>query len=113
MSADWTREEMEAAVRKMKAAGLPGLKEFCAEIAEKDARAKIERFARRQREFNFPCPRCGKWAMNKDPRRNALSRRIDVYVCDECGVLEALEDAVGEKTPLASWDIAKNENWPL
>ena len=113
MSADWTREEMEAAVRKMKAAGLPGLEEFCAEIAEQDAKAKILRFAKRQREHNFPCPRCGEWKMNEDPARNALSRRIDVYVCDACGLYEALEDAMGEKQPFTSWDIAKRENWPL
>ncbi len=82
-------------------------------LTEDEARAKILRFAKRQREHNFPCPRCGEWKMNEDPARNALSRRIDVYVCDACGLYEALEDAMGEKQPFTSWDIAKRENWLL
>lgn len=81
---------------------------------EEEARAKIKRFAERQSgKLNFPCPRCGEWNMNEDPRRNALSRRAKVYVCDLCGVFEALEDAMGEIKPLTSWDIARRENWPL
>lgn len=44
--------------------------------------------------------------------RNALSRRVDVYVCDACGMHEALEDMVDSISPLSSWAIAQNpELW--
>lgn len=42
---------------------------------------------------SLPCPRCGKYCMNETSvTRNALSRRTDIYVCDNCGTAEALED---------------------
>ena len=110
MSKDWTPEERQAASDAMERAGHMSYEEFTAEVAAMD---KIVRFSRRQRDLRFPCPRCGRWAMDADPVRNALSRRVDVYVCDACGLHEALEDAVGEIKPLTSWDIAKRENWPL
>ena len=35
---------------------------------------------------------------------HALSRCADIYVCDECGQLEALSDAgLAEKKPLMQW----------
>ena len=41
----------------------------------------------------FSCPRCGRATMRQKATRNALSRRVHVYVCPECGMAEALEDA--------------------
>lgn len=38
------------------------------------ARAIIEEFAKVQEGGFFPCPRCGRMAMNEKPTRNALSR---------------------------------------
>lgn len=70
-----------------------------------NAKALIERFAEKQAEGFFPCPRCGRMAMDESPIRNALSRRVDVYVCNQCGTIEALEDAVGSVTPLEVWAI--------
>lgn len=110
MSRDWTSEELQAASDAMKAAGQMDYEEFSAELAAKD---KIDRFAKRQKEYRWPCPRCGRWAMDEFPTRNALSRRADVYICDKCGTLEALEDAAGKRLPLTSWAIVKRENWPL
>lgn len=110
MSKDWTPEERQAASDAMERAGHMSYEEFTAEVAAMD---KIVRFARRQRDLRFPCPRCGRWAMDADPVRNALSRRAKVYICDECGTMEAIEDAFGVISPVASWDIAKKENWPL
>ena len=109
MSRDWTQEEIQAASDAMKAAGQMGYEEFTAEVEAID---KIVRFARRQRASCYPCPRCGCWTMNDDPIRNAQSRRAKVYICDACGTEEALEDYTGQSTPLASWAIAKSENWP-
>lgn len=89
-------------------------KEYMKELKnEVEAIHKIVRFASKQREFNFPCPRCGKWSMDKDPVRNALSRRVDVYICNSCGTAEALEDYTGQPMMLSDWEISKHEEWPL
>lgn len=68
----------------------------------------IEAFAKHQREGRYPCPRCGRNAMDEEPVRNALSRRADVYVCDACGMLEGIEDMPKNiKLPLSAWAITK------
>ena len=110
MSRDWTLEELQAASAAMKYVGELSYEEFAAELTAKE---KIERFAKRQLEYQFPCHRCGRWAMDADPRRNALSRRVDVYICDLCGSIEAMEDFLGTQLRLASWDIAQKDNWPF
>lgn len=110
MSRDWTPEETQAASKAMKAAGYMSYEEVCAEL---EATEKIQRFAPLQRKYNWPCPRCGCWTMNRDPVRNSLSRRVQIYICDSCGTEEAIEDFIGKTTPLASWDIAKKEEWPI
>lgn len=40
------------------------------------------------------CPRCGQAKMLKPEIRNALSRRGEYYICSDCGIQEALEDAI-------------------
>lgn len=110
MSRDWTPEELQAASAAMKAADQMSYEEFAAEL---DAKEKIARFAKRQRDYNFPCPRCGRWAMDADPVRNAQSRRVDVYICDACGIEEALEGFAGQRQSLASWNIAQHDEWPI
>lgn len=72
---------------------------------EDQARALIERFAEKQQGGHFACPRCGRMTMSGDAKRNALSRRASVYVCDTCGLQEALEDMVDSVSPLTSWAI--------
>ena len=65
---------------------------------ENDARALIERFAKKQRDRHFACPRCGKMTMDAEcVTRNALSRRPEIYVCDACGTQEAIEDMMARK----------------
>jgi predicted RNA-binding Zn-ribbon protein involved in translation (DUF1610 family) len=55
-------------------------------------------------DYTFPCPRCGHDSMDKNPVRNALSRRADVYICNECGREEATLDMLGkEPLPLNEW----------
>lgn len=80
---------------------------------EDRSKAIIEQFAEKQQGGHFACPRCGRMTMNAESvTRNALSRRIDVYVCDSCGMQEALEDMVDSISPLSSWAIAQNpELW--
>jgi predicted RNA-binding Zn-ribbon protein involved in translation (DUF1610 family) len=55
------------------------------------------------------CPRCG-WnrmqCTNDLTTFGSLSRRADIYVCDECGMFEALEDYCGlKKLPLSEWAL--------
>lgn len=75
----------------------------------------IERFAEKQPGGHFACPRCGRMTMGAESvTRNALSRRIDVYVCDACGMYEALEDMAGSRSPLSLWAIAQSpELWRM
>lgn len=110
MSRDWTPEEIKAASEAMVAEGHMSYETFCKEL---DATRKIQRFAPLQRKYHWPCPRCGRWVMNSDPARNALSRRAEIYICDQCGTEEAMEDYLGKVRPLSSWDIAEKEEWPL
>ena len=83
-------------------------------LTEEMARALIERFAEKQQGGHFACPRCGRMTMSGDAKRNALSRRASVYVCDTCGMMEALEDMMDCTTPLTAWAIvAAPENWRM
>jgi len=38
------------------------------------------------------CPRCGKDTMKQPLYTNALSRHTDLYICDACGMEEAILD---------------------
>lgn len=57
-----------------------------------------------------PCPRCGYRPMNPRLMLNALSRHADVYICESCGMEEAMMDAA-HKPPLSlvEWAIFRNE----
>lgn len=68
----------------------------------------IKLFAKKQCSGFFPCPRCGRMDMDEKPTRNALSRRIDVYICDFCGTDEAVEDFTGEKMAAEDWAVVKH-----
>ena len=60
-----------------------------------------------ERGMRFLCPRCGHERMNKKPVRNALSRYAHVYICDECGMDEALRDMAGmPPLPFEEWGMA-------
>ena len=84
-------------------------------LNENEARALIERFAQKQQGGHFACPRCGKMTMDAESvTRNALSRRATVYICDACGMQEALEDMMDSTTPLTAWAIvAAPGNWRM
>lgn len=76
---------------------------------EEKARAMLEELGRMQedgRASGLPCPRCGHPRMDENPVRNALSRRASVYICNECGMEEALMDMAGmEPIPLTEWGM--------
>ena len=76
----------------------------------------IENWAKAQKAGAWlPCPRCGKLTMKEALYSNAFSRRADIYICDKCGMEEAVEDAPYvhpiygkiEKTPLEAWFVCK------
>lgn len=75
---------------------------------EAEAKAAIERFAKDQPNGRYPCPRCGMWTMAGNILHNALSRRAHVYVCDACGMREAIEDAMDSRTPLTAWALIQD-----
>lgn len=57
----------------------------------------------------FPlCPRCG--GRMPDPvTHGALSRHADgVYICEMCGMDEALRDWKGNALPLSSWKLVRS-----
>lgn len=66
---------------------------------EKTARAML-RLGRRT------CPRCGNDTLNEGGARNALSRRASVTICDDCGMAEAICDAIGQADNLSDWWIS-------
>jgi len=53
-----------------------------------------------QHTHELPCPRCGHMIMRPVLEENAFSRYIDVYVCSECGIDEALRDMRKDPLPL-------------
>ena len=74
---------------------------------ENEVKALIERFAKKQQDGHFACPRCGKMSMDTESvTRNALSRRTAIYICDACGTQETIEDMMGSRGPLTAWAIA-------
>ena len=61
----------------------------------------------------LPCPRCGRLTMKESLYTNAISRRADVYVCDNCGRIEAVEDFASNgkadnDSLLSKWFIVRN-----
>lgn len=70
---------------------------------EKEAKATLNWYGKRQPEQDARCPRCGE-RMPGPTARHALSRRADIMICDQDGMKEALEDAgMMEKLTLMDW----------
>ena len=49
------------------------------------------------------CPRCGKDTMKQPLHTNALSRHMDIYICDACGMQEAILDYTHAPLPIEAW----------
>jgi len=49
------------------------------------------------------CPRCGKDTMKENLITNALSRHADLYICDACGMEEAILDYMHAPLPIVAW----------
>lgn len=62
---------------------------------------------REQAEGCTICPRCGS-SMKPRLHTNAMSRQLPgVYVCDACGMDEALRDFARYPLPLEEWSAAR------
>lgn len=108
MSKDWTPEELQAVSTAMKEAGEMSFEEFSAEVeATTAAKEKVDAFAQLQTDGVHFCPRCGRMSVKDRLHTNALSRHANVYVCDTCGMDEAIRDWRGTPLPLKDWAIAK------
>lgn len=75
-----------------------------------EAKQVIEELYKHQiAEVQFPCPRCGDDCMDEKPVRNALSRHAKVFICNKCGMDEAMRDMTGNVLPLKDWSFVKND----
>lgn len=74
-----------------------------------EAKIMLEQLGEMQKSgiaADLTCPRCGVARMHADTVHNALSRRVKVYICDQCGMDEALLDMAGkEPLPLNQWGM--------
>ena len=62
-------------------------------------KTRIEKWYEAQKEGKkLPCPRCG-GEMDHELAHNAFSRREEIYVCDKCGMNEAIEDSCKAVNP--------------
>lgn len=65
-----------------------------------------------QQELIGPCPRCGYRPMNPKLMLNTLSRHADIYICESCGMEEAMMDAAHQPPlPFADWAIFQDGWW--
>ena len=59
------------------------------------------------------CPRCGYDNMKKPLLHNALSRYADLYICDDCGMTEAMLDMMHNPLPMEQWASLKENKAQL
>lgn len=71
------------------------------------AKRAVDEFAKKQADGVHICPRCGRLTVKERLGTNALSRHADVYICDACGMDEAIRDMKGQPLPLKDWAIAR------
>lgn len=74
-----------------------------------EARQMLEALGKTQEKglaTGLPCPRCGHPRMRDRLVENSLSRRVDVHICNVCGMDEALRDMAGSPPlPLNEWGM--------
>lgn len=82
----------------------------CKRSPESKIKNMLTVYGQEQKSGDVICPRCGCPEMNPVLHRNALSRRADVYICDECGQEEAIRDWNGQPDRLADWHIVRRRS---
>mgnify|MGYP002621187589 CR=1 FL=1 len=72
---------------------------------EEEAKTSLNHLGQHQEDQDAICPRCGALMPGKTTR-HAMSRYAQIYVCDTCGNLEAVEVAgLAPKKELMEWDV--------
>lgn len=71
------------------------------------AKMAVDEFAKKQVDGVHICPRCGQLTVKERLVTNALSRHADVYICDACGMDEAIRDMKNDPLQLRDWAITK------
>ena len=69
------------------------------------ARCLLDLKARQDDGEQMLCPRCGRNVLKVPLTHNALSRHADLYVCDECGMTEAMLDMMRNPLPQEQWAV--------
>lgn len=113
MSRTWNEEELKLASAEMKKMGYMTYEEFCEYLKtcpgyiteDSISENVIKKWKERQLQGEkMPCPRCGEDRMRTPVTHNALSRRADIYICEACGMEEAIYDAQGHNPlPFQYW----------
>lgn len=71
------------------------------------AKRALDNFAATQKDGVHFCPRCGRFTVKDRLHTNALSRHASVYICDACGMDEAVREYAGTPLHLKDWAVAK------
>ena len=108
MTNGWKNCEINPEDAAVRASGQPTYEAFASEVdAATKAKTIIDAFAKKQTDGTHLCPCCGGMRVKDRLHTNALSRHADVYVCDSCGMDEAVRDMAGATLPLKDWAIAR------
>lgn len=114
MSRDWSKKELQIASEQMKKTGHMTYEEFCEHLKTHPSyitkhaidKEVIKEYKKRQLDdIHMLCPRCGEDKMRTPVHYNCLSRQTDIYVCEECGVEEAIYAMKGVELPIEYWDL--------
>jgi len=69
--------------------------------------------AKQDAGVKMTCPRCGRNTIKSPLEHNALSRYADLYICDECGMTEAMLDMMRNPLPLEQWSVFRDKGQQL
>lgn len=72
-------------------------------MTERMRKALVDLKERQEKGSYTLCPRCGRDTMKADLYTNALSRQVDVMVCDSCGSEEAILAFMNKPYSLYQW----------
>lgn len=71
-------------------------------------KALVDLKARQDAGEHMLCPRCGYDNMKPILAQNALSRYVELMICDECGMTEAALEVMNNPLPIEQWASIRN-----
>ena len=72
-------------------------------MTDHSKQAQLDLKAHQQSGSYRLCPRCGRDTMKENLTTNALSRHVDICICDVCGMEEAILDYMHVPLPIEAW----------